>query len=164
MPGARGINLPALTGDEGSRQLPNPRHEAFARLYAGEHWGNASQAYRAAGYSARGVASVASCANELLHRVDVRARVAYWRQRALDRLGIDVKAILERRLRIIDAPDVSAADRLAGLRDIERGLGLLPDREHGGAQVAVAISIDGLLAEIYERKRQLQKVGAGPGG
>ena len=59
--------------EEADALLENPRWERFCQLYAVD--GNASAAYRGAGYHPRSDSSCTTCANRLLTNVDVRARI-----------------------------------------------------------------------------------------
>lgn len=116
-----------------TRPLPNVRREAFCQHYAGDCWGNAAEAYRRAGYAAKG----AETAGPRLYRaVEVKARIAQLRTEACGDLGVDRYWILRRRREIAETA-LLPADRLRALDQLERALGLsVPERvqvEHSGA-------------------------------
>lgn len=70
-----------------SGPLNNPRHEAFCQHYvSGKEPGNASAAYRAAGYAGRGSTAWAA-ASRLYHRPEVRARIEELHHENRDRAG-----------------------------------------------------------------------------
>lgn len=133
-----------------SASLSNPKREAFARAYAGQHWGNATAAYIAAGYSRR---SARQGAGRMLTSVDIAARVAVLREERLAALAVDRAWVLEQRLAIAQDPDASNADRLKALDAIERSMGMAaPERvqvEHSGStdhHHAITVSADGWAA------------------
>jgi hypothetical protein len=129
----------------GAEPLRNRRHEAFAQAYAGEAWGNASQAFRSAGYKPKDDHNAAVCAARLLTKADISARIRHMRAQWQADLQVDAKTILEARKAIATDPEAFKSDRLAAWRDIEKALGLArPDRldvTSGGAPVRCEIVI-----------------------
>ncbi|OGV53074.1 MAG: hypothetical protein A2X49_17215 [Lentisphaerae bacterium GWF2_52_8] len=105
------------------KPLASRRHEMFCRHYASLAWGDARGAYLAAGY--KDGSSVAKQAAALLLRDDVAARIHHLRTLMLELLGIDRVWLAEQRRKIVENAS-RESDRLRALKDLERGLGLLP--------------------------------------
>jgi len=117
-----------------STVLKNLRREAFCQHYAGDCWGNATEAYRRAGYAER---HAKQCASRLLSFADCKARIASLRDERIQAMAIDRAWILERRKTIAETAE--AGDRLRALDQLEKSLGLsTPERticehQHSGA-------------------------------
>lgn len=107
--------------------LANPRHERFCQLYAGECFGNGTDAYNQAGYKC-GRDAARNNASDLLAKPCIRARVKELRSAIEDQLQIDQLWIAQNRKRIAEDGSAYKADRLAALRDLEKALGYVaPD-------------------------------------
>jgi phage terminase small subunit len=115
--------------------LQNTRWEAFCQYYAGSCWGNATRAYTEAGYKAKNRNVAKSSGYKLLQKTEIEERVKFLRKKKLDLLGIDQNWIAEQR-KIIAEMSSKERNRLQALKDLEKGLGLLPDAklriEHSG--------------------------------
>jgi phage terminase small subunit len=109
---------------ESNKPLPNLRWEKFAQLYAGEHFGNATQAFLRSGYAPKSTDVARREASRLLSYDVVFARIRYLRDKSISEMDIDRKRILEMRLDIAKGDDTGKADKLKALGDIERSLGL----------------------------------------
>jgi len=75
--------------------LKNMRHEKFCQLYAGKCYGNATQAYKLAGYRPKDDNAAAAVASKLLRNVKVFSRIEYLRAENYKAIGIDRVEILE---------------------------------------------------------------------
>lgn len=75
--------------------LKNIRHEKFCQLYAGKCYGNATQAYKLAGYRPKTDSSAAVEASRMLRNVKVFQRIEFLRQENYRAIGIDRVEILE---------------------------------------------------------------------
>ena len=71
----RRTSLPAEY--DGSKPLPNARHEAFCMAYVGEARGNAAAAYRAAGYKTKKTHNDANCGALLLVNIGIQKRISH---------------------------------------------------------------------------------------
>ena len=108
---------------DAAKPLKNIRHERFARLYAGKCFGNASKAYRLAGYTIK--PNIArSEGSRLLTNPNVMARIRHFRQETGNTLAIDATKIMEERLSILKGKDTTVSEKLNALAQIERSLGL----------------------------------------
>jgi phage terminase small subunit len=112
--------------------LANPRWEAFCLHYA--KTGNASEAYKIAGYAAKTEGALYSAANRLLKNVKVRERLA-------------------------ELAEELAADKIAGIREIQERLTSILRGELLEEQIVVeGQGVGSSEAKIIERKPQLKDV------
>ena len=112
--------------------LANPKWEAFCLHYA--KTGNASEAYRKAGYQTTNERSVYSNCNRLLKNDDIRARLA-------------------------ELAEEMAGDKIAGIREVQERLTAILRMEQTEEQVVVEGCGDGISeARIIKRKAQLKDV------
>lgn len=113
----------------------NDRHERFARFFAGECFGNATDAYLKA-YEVENKDAASANACRLLRNPAMQRRIKFLRSEMLLQLGIDQFSIAVLRKSIAEgiAPGlargkISASERLTAVRDLEKGLGLAqPDK------------------------------------
>lgn len=112
--------------------LANPKWEAFCLHYA--KTGNASEAYRNAGYAAKTERSVYSNCNRLLKNDDIRARLA-------------------------ELAEETASDKIAGIREVQERLTEILRMSLEEDQVVIEGCGDGVSeAKIIKRKAQLKDV------
>lgn len=112
--------------------LANPKWEAFCLHYA--KTGNASEAYRKAGYQTTNERSVYSNCNRLLKNDDIRKRLA-------------------------ELAEEMAVDKIAGIREVQERLTAILRMEQTEDQVVVEGCGDGVSeARIIKRKAQLKDV------
>lgn len=103
----------------------------FCRHYATICWGSARDAYLASGY--RDEPTSGRKAAALLLRNDISSRIHHLRTLMLERLGIDRVWLAEQRRKIAETAG-RESDRLRALKDLERGLGLLPSAHEDFAE------------------------------
>ena len=110
--------------------LANEQREKFCQLYAGELWGNAGEAYIAAGYRAKNK-SIALCNSlRLLRKEGISERIRFLREARLIELESDKLWIAKQRKEIAERAEKETV-RLHALKDLEKGLGLIPDGKRG---------------------------------
>lgn len=112
--------------------LANPKWESFCLHYA--KTGNASEAYRQAGYQAKTEGSVYTSANRLLQNVEVKKRIA------------EITAEL-------------SAEKIAGIREVQERLTSILRGELQEEQIVVEGCGDGVSeAKVVRRQPQLKDV------
>ena len=115
------------------------RWEAFCQLYSGACFGNASKAYKDAGYKPKSEDSARVDASRLLTNGNVSKRIEHLRKLRGKELAIDQTRLMELRLKIIYNADSSDSDKLRAMDSIEKALGLAQPvkLEHSMAEGAV---------------------------
>lgn len=112
--------------------LANPKWEAFCLQYA--KTGNASEAYKIAGYETKNPRSIYSNCNRLLKNDDIKARLA-------------------------ELAEELAAEKIAGIREVQERLTSILRGELQEEQVVVEGCGDGISeAKIIKRQPQLKDV------
>ena len=117
--------------------LDNPRWERFCQLYAVS--GNASAAYRGAGYAPKTESSCTSCSSKLLTNADIQARIAELTEEAraiAERNAIaDISEIRRVMTQIVrgEIDDAKSADRIRAADLIAR-----LDGAYGAARVEIS--------------------------
>ena len=106
--------------------LDNDRHELFCQHYAGDCFGDIGKAYIKAGFATdKSGKNASSLAMRLLDMKPVCERLRYLRNERMKQLGIDQAMIMQRRLELLDNPEVSYDTKVKILKDMEAGLGLI---------------------------------------
>lgn len=115
---------------DGSATLANPRHERFATLYAGECFGNGADAYRKAGFNAKGAGVDRANGSRLLATAGVLARVRYLRRQAEAMIACDRATLLQLHSDIMLNPDADNRDRIQAAQEFARLQGYYsPDKQ-----------------------------------
>lgn len=131
--------LPTTT--RATPSLRNLRHELFCQAFTGEAWGNAAEAYRRAGYTAKNSKVAGNNALRLMEKDGIRERVKELRSAIQDRLCFDRMELAQLRLNIARNPNQDTGHRLAAIRDLEKSMGWqAPDK--------LKVELDG-FAEIW---------------
>jgi len=127
-----------------SQPLENVQWELFCQHYAGDCYGRYGEAYIAAGYSSRDNANASASASRLAKRQEISSRIKFLREQKLKELEIDQLWIAEQRKYIAEHAE-KEIDRLRALKDLEKGLGLLPlnHKEDGHPQEEIKIVFNG---------------------
>lgn len=116
--------------------LKNQGWELFCRYYAGDFWGNPAGAYLAAGYiTSEAVAR--SSALRLLRKAEIAERIRHLREMRLIELEADRLWIAEQRRKIIKNAEKDII-KLHALKDLEKGLGLIPEKRRATENNAVS--------------------------
>lgn len=142
------------------KPLKNLRQEAFCQHYAGDCWGNASEAYRRSGYL--GVKNANVHGAQLMANRIVQARIRALRDMAVDNLGWDRLRSLQKRLQIVDTAE--PVDQLRAAEQLDRALGIFgaaPAEERsagaaGGVTVNVGVAVQSQVsADVEDRVAKL---------
>jgi len=123
--------------DNDESALKNQGWEDFSRYYAGDLWGNPSGAYLAAGYTAKTTAVARANALRLLRKPEVTERIRQLRELRLIELEADRLWIAEQRKEIIRNAEKDII-KLHALKDLEKGLGLVPEKKRNSKANAVS--------------------------
>jgi len=81
---------------DGTTALPNTRWEAFCHHYTGDFRRNAAGAYRAAGYKPQKNVTDAACASKLLINANIKKRISYLDDQALEIVRLTTREAQER--------------------------------------------------------------------
>lgn len=106
---------------DGSTELDNPKWELFCQLYCRKYFGNATAAYRDAGYDSEN-ADVNGC--RLLGNDRIQLRIKHLRNEYMKTIAIDAAKIMDMRLAIATDPAAPHSAKVAAIKDIEKALGL----------------------------------------
>jgi hypothetical protein len=119
------------------KALKNQCHEKFCQLYSGDYWGDMSGAYEKSGLAGEACGQIKNKAAKLLSQTEVVERIRYLRLKKLDEIA-DRLWVAQERKKIVESAE-KESERLAALKDLEKGLGLInePDKKGGELNIEV---------------------------
>jgi len=132
----RRTSLPAAY--DGSKPLPNKRHEAFCLAYVGTERGNAAASYRAAGYKTKKTHTDTNCAALLLANTGIQKRIAH----------LETELAEKEKLKAIDAVRHLKSVATVTLADFMDELGRIDRSKLRDPELAQAIQE---LVPIYDK-------------
>lgn len=145
---------------DGSTPLQNLRHERFAQEYIA-NGGNASEAYRSAGYKRDNVDGSAA---RLIVNVSIKARISYLRKEYLahwrDEYYGEVKRNVDTLKEIRDSEAAKDSDRISAVRTMNDMVGFnAPTKQEvtGADGRPLVQSDEELEAKIEELKRKMER-------
>lgn len=145
---------------DGSTPLQNLRHERFAQEYV-TNGGNATEAYRSAGYKREDCRDVAS---RLSTNANIRARISYLRRQYLEHWREEyygeVKNNVETLRKIRDSKGAKDSDRISAVRTMNDmvGFNAPTKQEVTGADGRPLMQTDEELeAQIEELRRKMER-------
>lgn len=115
----------------------NHHYENFCQFYSGDFWGDKLGAYKRSGFAKKKDDEAAKEAADLLMKKEIIERIKYLRLRKLNEIA-DQLWVAQERKKIIENAE-KESERLAALKDLEKGLGLSNDPKECNPGINVEI-------------------------
>lgn len=119
------------------KTLENHYYENFCQLYSGDFWGDKLGAYKRSGFAGKGDEEAKKEAEKLLAEKEILERIKYLRQRRLDEIA-DRLWVAQERKKIVENTE-KESERLAALKDLEKGLGLFSGPKESNPEINVKV-------------------------